>query len=263
MKQLSFILTAFFVIFAYPAQAQERTTRDDLKSVFAEFGTAGTFVLYDIGKKRLTLVNEVRAETRKIPASTFKIANSLIALETAVIDDENQLIPYGGMPQPFKSWERDMSMRKAIRVSNVPIYQELARRIGFENYGKRLKRLRYGNAEVGQDIETFWLKGPLKISAIEQARFLASLAKQKLPLSKRSQTVVRDILRLERKGSSVLFGKTGWTVTPNPQLGWFVGWVENERGIFSFALNIDMNSRRDAKKRKALAKVLLKRLAVY
>jgi len=67
-----------------------------------------------------------------VPASTFKIANTIIALETGVVKDENEIIPYGG--RPFKHWEKDMSMREAIALSAVPIYQELARRIGLERY---------------------------------------------------------------------------------------------------------------------------------
>src|SRR5262249_8834098 len=108
------------------------TERTDLEAVFAENSVAGTFVLYDLGADHLTLVNGGRAKTRFVPASTFKIANNIIALETGVVKDENEIIPYGG--RPFKHWEKDMSMREAIALSAVPIYQELARRIGLERY---------------------------------------------------------------------------------------------------------------------------------
>jgi Penicillin binding protein transpeptidase domain len=108
------------------------TERADLEAVFAENGVAGTFVLYDVATDHLTLINAKRAERRFVPASTFKIANTIIALEIGVVKDENEIIPYGGQPQPFKTWEKDMSMREAIALSAVPIYQELARRIGLE-----------------------------------------------------------------------------------------------------------------------------------
>src|SRR5262245_49877223 len=88
------------------------TERTDLEAVFAENSVAGTFVLYDVGADHLTLVNGGRAKTRFVPASTFKIANTIIALETGVVKDENEIIPYGGRPQPFKHWEKDMSMRE-------------------------------------------------------------------------------------------------------------------------------------------------------
>jgi beta-lactamase class D len=73
-----------------------------------------------------------------------------------------------------------MSMREAIGASAVPIYQELARRIGLERYQQWLARLGFGNRQTGAALETFWLDGPRQISAIEQARFVANLAQGKL-----------------------------------------------------------------------------------
>src|SRR5262249_49824709 len=96
------------------------TERADLEAVFAENGVAGTFVLYDVGADHLTLVNGKRAETRFVPASTFKVANTIIALETGVVKDENEIIPFGGQPQPFKAWEKDMSMRRPQNISPIP-----------------------------------------------------------------------------------------------------------------------------------------------
>ena len=237
--------------------------RPDLAAVFAEQGTPGTFVLYDASAGRLTVVDRTRAARRYVPASTFKIANSLIALETGAVKDEREVIPYGGKPQPFPQWERDMDMRDAIRVSNVPVYQEIARRIGRERMKAQLDRLGYGNRRIGTVVDRFWLDGPLRISALEQARFVARLAQGKLPLSERSQRVVRDILRLEEKDGAALFGKTGWASGPTPpQIGWWVGWVEREGRVYSFALNIDMASADDTPKRNAIGRSLLARLGV-
>src|SRR5262245_33944791 len=156
------------------------TERTDLEAVFAENSVAGTFVLYDVGADHLTLVNGGRAKTRFVPASTFKIANTIIALETGVVKDENEIIPYGGRPQPFKHWEKDMSMREAIALSAVPIYQELARRIGLERYREWLARLDFGNRQIGTVVDTFWLDGPLEISALEDTRCVARLALARL-----------------------------------------------------------------------------------
>src|SRR4029453_8309592 len=114
------------------------TQRADLEAVFTEKGGAGTFALYDVD--HLTLIKAERAQTRPVPAPAFKIANTIVALETGVVKDENEIIPYGGRTQPFKTWEKDMSMREAITLSAVPIYQELARRIGLERYGEWLPR---------------------------------------------------------------------------------------------------------------------------
>jgi beta-lactamase class D len=220
--------------------ASGSTERGDLDAVFTENGVVGTFVLYDVASDHLTLVNARRAETRLIPASTFKIANTVIALETGVVKDENEIIPYGGKPQPFKQWEKDMSMREAIALSAVPIYQELARRIGLERYQTWLARLDFGNRQTGSVVDTFWLDGPLEISAIEEARFVARLAQQKLDATPRSQAIARDIIRLESRDDKVLYGKTGWRFSSTQNLGWWTGWVERDGKIVAFSLNIDM-----------------------
>lgn len=260
------IITSLFIaiiIFVNPVHATEITVRDDLLSLFDKYKTSGTFALYAPAEDRLTLVNPKRATTRMIPASTFKIANSLIALETGAIADENEIIPYDGTPQPIKTWEKDMPLKQAFKVSNVPVYQGLARRIGTDAYNIWLDRLGYGNQAVGDDVTMFWLKGPLKISAIEQAEFLSKLAGSELPFSDRTQQITRDIAKIETKGKRTLFGKTGWTTTPNPDLGWFVGWVESENSNISFALNMDINSRKDVRLREKIAREMLAELGLY
>jgi beta-lactamase class D len=95
-----------------------------------------------------------------VPASTFKIPNSIIALETGVVKDA--IILHGGKPQPFREWKKDMSMREAIALSAVPIYQELARRIGLDRYHEWLLRLYFGNGETGTVVDRFWLNARLK-----------------------------------------------------------------------------------------------------
>jgi len=246
------------ILIAPLAHAQDVQERPDLETVLRQESVSGTFTLYEVGAGRITAVNRARAEQRFVPASTFKIANSLIALETAVVKDESEVIPYGGKPQPFKAWERDMGLRDAIKISNVPIYQELARRVGIERYRFWLERLDYGNREPGTVVDRFWLDGPLAISAVEQVKFIARLAQQQLPLSTRSQSIVTDILRLERRDGAVLYGKTGW----QSPIGWWVGWVERSGKVSAFALNIDMASSQDAPKRLSVGKALLAKLKV-
>lgn len=243
--------------------AQNTVIHDDKSEIFNEYKTKGTFVLFDVGRNALYLVNSTRAHQPFIPASTFKIANSLIALDTGVIKDEHEVIPYGGGRVFIQSWAEDMPLGRAFAISNVPVYQELARRIGLENYRAWLDKLGYGNANPGQDVETFWLRGPLEISAIDQVKFLAKLAKRQLPISERAQSIVANISLLDTKNGKTLHGKTGWTTTPHPDIGWFVGWVQDGEDVYTFALNIDMASREDAKKRRPIAEQLLAVFGVY
>ena len=241
------------------ATARESITRDDLAPVFDELGVVGTFVAFDETSSRFIQVHAARAQQPYIPASTFKIPNTVIAFETGVVKSPEEVFRYDGKPRAVKAWERDMTLREAIAVSNVPVYQEIARRVGAAQYVTWLDRLEYGNRRIGGPIDEFWLKGPLEITATGQAFFLLIFARGQHRASARSQAMVRDMIRLEAKGSHLLFGKTGW----DGRIGWWVGWVEDGSRVTPFALNIDMPSVDMAPKRIALGKALLARLGVY
>lgn len=244
------------------ARDEQVEVREDLEAVFREAGLTGCFALYDPTKARLVLVNRKRAEQRLVPASTYKIPHSLIALETGVVRSPEEILPYGGKPAFVKAWERDMSLREAIRLSNVPIYQGIARRIGRERMQSWVDRLGYGNRRLGKVVDQFWLVGPLQISAVEQVRFLARLARAELPASRQNQEIVRDILRIEATPDYELFAKTGWAMDLQPQVGWWVGWVEKGSRPYAFALNADLSSQADADRRLPLGRELLHRLEV-
>ncbi|MBC8646786.1 MAG: class D beta-lactamase [Thermoanaerobaculia bacterium] len=252
---LTFLAAA--AIARVPVRAASLEERPDLAAVLARHKVSGTFVLYDVAADRIFAADAQRAQRRFRPASTFKIVNSLIALETRAVRDENEVIPYGGKPQPFKHWEKDMGMREAMRASSLPVYQEIARRVGAARMREQLSRLGYGNGATGPDVDQFWLDGSLQVSAIEQVLFLARLARGRLPLSSRSQSIVRDILRLEQTRDAVLYGKTGWIVVNRKDLGWWVGWVERGGKLYTFALNVDLDSFRDAPRRVTIGKDLL------
>jgi len=244
------------------ARAGETLVRDDLAGLFAAEEAVGTIAVFQPATDRLILVDAARAGTRFVPASTFKIANSLIALETGVIADENEIIPYDGRPTWNKAWEKNMPLREAIALSAVPIYQELARRIGLERYRDWLARLDYGNRLPGEVVDRFWLDGPLEISAIEQARFVARLAAGTLPASARNQAIVRDILKIEARDGRTLFAKTGWK-TGNRPIGWWTGWVEGGGAITAFSLNIDMTKMEMAPKRLTIGRAVLAALGAW
>ena len=265
-RAIVFLLLCLLCLASMPltvSHAMRITETRDLETLFDKYDVEGAFVLYDVEANTFLQSNRKRADERRFPASTFKIANSLIALETGVVADADEIIPYGGKPQPIRAWQRDMSMRDAISISNVPIYQELARRIGLETYASWLEKLDYGNRQVGADVERFWLDGPLAISPMEHVLFIARLAGGALPASHDHQQTVRDLVFLESNDRGRLYGKSGWSLAADPQIGWWVGWVERGDAIFAFALTIDMTSRADAGKREALARDLLRALDIY
>lgn len=257
-----FSCTTLIFLMVGQAYALDTETSRELDKVFSDADINGTFVLYDVTANRLVVHAPLRAKKRFIPASTFKIPNSLIGLSTGAVGSVDEIIPYGGKPQPIKAWEADMGLRDAITISNVPVYQELARRIGLEHMREELLQIPYGNNDTGNKVDRFWLDGPLKISAVEQTVFLARLAQGDLPFHSEIQHSVREIILLEQENDHVLYGKTGWTTTPTPDIGWWVGWVVKENRIYSFAINIDMPNRTDIAKRVEVGKACLKALGL-
>jgi len=259
MKRL---ITAFVMLLTVQAHAADWENNPAVSELFKAAGVTGTFVLYDVSRQMFIGHDQARAATRFIPASTFKIPNSLIGLATGAVESVDEVLPYGGKPQRFKFWEQDMGLRDAIRISNVPIYQELARRIGLERMRENVIKLDYGNKEIGNTVDDFWLVGPLRISAIEQTRFLARLAQDELPFAADIQQTVREIVRMEQGDNWALYAKTGWGGDTSPEIGWWVGWAKKEGRVYVFALNVDVYQASDADKRIPLGKASLQALGV-
>lgn len=226
-----------------------------LDEPFRKAGVEGVTVVYDLRTGRTVTNDPVRAKTRFVPASTFKIMNSLIAFETGVAADENEFMKWDGVKRRVESWNRDMTLRDAMRVSAVWYYQEIARRIGAGRMQEWIDRTGYGNREIGSKIDQFWLEGPLRISPVEQIDFLVRLYRDELPFSKRSMKRVRDIVPAE----GAIRGKTGWADSYDPDIGWYVGWMEADGTTYFFATNVDMpGGNRDAAKRIPITKEVLR-----
>jgi len=262
-RAFAFWLVCSACLAVSPVHALEWVESPRIAMLFRDAQVTGTFVLYDIEARRLIGHDETRARKRYVPASTYKVPHSLIGLASGAVRSVDEALPYGGKPQPFDAWEKDMGLREAIALSAVPIYQELARRIGPERMQTHITGLDYGNARIGSVVDRFWLDGPLAISAVEQTQFLARLAQGALPYSAAQQQAVREIVLLETKGDARLYGKTGWQNAPDPGVGWWVGWVEKGGRVHPFALNLDIRSAADAQKRLDIGKAALRELGLY
>lgn len=236
----------------------------DLKKYFDEYNVKGSFVMYNLSEDSYFYFDSARCYRRFIPASTFKIPNSIIGLETGVIKDENFVIPWDSVVRQIDSWNHDMDLKTAIKVSCVPYYQELARRVGEAKMQEMLSKLKFGNNDISGGIDMFWLDGGLRISQFEQIDFLKRLYEEQLPVSKRTTGIVKKIIILDDTKEYVLRGKTGWGVEDSLDIGWLVGWVEKDGKAYFYATN--MESRFDNKKfpesRKKITEAILKALGI-
>jgi beta-lactamase class D len=221
---------------------QRSEIREDLAKRFADEGTRGTFVGYKTDEYLIIASDKDRSGQAMLPASTFKIPNSLIALETGVVGDpDKDVFKWDGVTRSIEPWNRDHTLRSAIAASVVPVYQEIARRIGAGRMQKYLDLFEYGNRDIGGGIDQFWLTGSLRIDPMQQIDFVDRLRRGVLPVSKRSQDLVRDILPVTKVGDAVIRAKSGLLGAElgKPSLGWMVGWAENGGATTVFALNMD------------------------
>lgn len=236
------------LLFPRPATAGDAA----LAALFAQKGVEGTLVLSSLKSGRRIVHNDERANRRFPVASTFKILNTLIALEERVARGKDHLIRWDGRRHDLADWNRDQTLESAFRVSCVWYYQELARRIGADKYRDYLNRSGYGKLREPFDTTTFWLDGSLEISAREQADFLRKLCLRKLPFSDSSYATLREIMVAEKTPEFTIYAKTGWASSANPQIGWYVGYIETPDDVRFFALNMDLRSETDLALRKQL-----------
>lgn len=242
----------------------------DLKPFFK--GVDGCFVLYDQKAGRYTRHNEARCRERFSPKSTFKIPNSLVGLEAGVIRDAGFVIPWdkaqyppdGWDTEPFVHWKRDHDLRSAFKYSVVWYYRELAKRVGPERMHRLVASLDYGNGDTSGDVTRFWLNETLKISADEQVEFLKKFYAYRLPVSRRSTDIVKEIMVQERAADYTLSAKTGGG--PRAEgvvIGWYVGYVETRGNVYFFAMNMDGPSYLSIRDRRLqLTRQVLARLGV-
>lgn len=265
MQAIKLLSVIFAFVLSSAANATQWQDNKAITALFDKEGVTGTFVIYDVSANKLIGHNQQRAETRFIPASTFKFPNSLIGLSVGAVKNLDEIFPYDGKQHWLKAWEKDMNLREAFKLSCVPIYQEIARRVGLQRMQAEITKLDYGNKQIGTKVDEFWLEGPLKISAVEQTQFLAKLAQKTLPFSKEVQEEVHEIARLDQGSDWVLYAKTGWTgrdTKTKKGIGWWVGWVKKDAKFYTFALNIDMPAMADGAKRIEIGRASLKEVGV-
>lgn len=211
-----------------------------LAAVLDITGFRGTVVVYDLRRNRMQATHPALVDAARIPASTFKIVNSLIALETGVVTDERTVICWDSVVRPRVELNRDLDLATGFRLSAVPHFRALARAIGYGRMQHFVGTLNYGNRNIAGGIDQFWLTGDLRISPREQIDFLMRLYRDELPVSRQAMATVRRIMEVERSDGFMVRAKTGWAVLPNDhEVGWWVGWVERGSDVYFFASMIE------------------------
>ena len=235
---ITLALTAFIGLSFMACSPNNVTVENSYQKYFDENKVTGTFGLFDNGTGQFTIYNLSRfKDSAYLPASTFKIVNSLIGLETGKIFDEKMVIKWDGVVREREELNKDMNMEEAFKVSSVPYYQEVARRIGRDTMQRWIDTLQYGNKTIGSAVDSFWLNNAIKISPDEQLGLVKRLYFQQLPFQKRTQDIVKKVMMQEENSLYKLAYKTGWGFDEKgANIGWIVGWIEENRHPYFFVL---------------------------
>lgn len=211
----------------------------EVAELFAEHNVVGTLVVASADQQSVYVHNPLRSTERFAPASTFKIPNTLIALDAGIVTSKDSTFAWDGTDRGVLNWNRDQTLASAFKFSCVWCYQEIARKAGTRRYRDMLARMAYGNQSAGGAVDMFWLNGELTISAVEQIEFLRKLVRRDLPFRDEHFDTLRDIMLVEKKDNHAVYAKSGWSGSgTKPQVGWYVGYVETGSGTWLFALNM-------------------------
>lgn len=231
-------LVIFILLYSTMTSAQV-----DMVTPFKKCQVKGSTTIYDYRNKKWILSDSIDTNTETLPASTFKVINLLIALETGVIKDENETVKwvghqdttlYGNRPEIYK----DMTVRQAFEVSAGWVFVELAKKIGKERYSQFLKECRYGNGNLSEKGTDFWNFGAFAVSPKNQVEFLVRMYENKLPFAKRNIDILKKVMITEKTENYTLRSKTGWTRVNGNDTGWWIGYVERKDNVYFFATRI-------------------------
>lgn len=217
--------------------------KPEFQTLIDSANVEGSVLIHDLNNDGYYSNDFNWAEIARLPASTFKIPNSIIALELGVVDrkiiDNEKIFKWNGQDRFLKAWEQDLTLKKAYHYSCMPCYQEIARKIGTGRMNQYLDKLKFGEMVVNNEtLDQFWLVSDSTISQFQQIDFLKRLYLSELPVSKVTIDAMKNMMVVKATNEYTISAKTGLSVRLDKYNGWYVGYVETIGNVFFFATNI-------------------------
>jgi len=199
------------------------------------------------------LHQEGRCDQRLTPASTFKVALSLMGYDAGYLTDAHHpALPYrDSYAASDPAWKTTVDPSSWITNSVVWYSQQLTIWLGAERLQHYLARFGYGNQDLSGNpgmndgLTQAWLDSSLRISPLEQVAFLHRLIARQLGVTARAYDMTARITAVGKLSNGWdVHGKggTGFQVKPDRvepdlehQIGWFVGWATKGNRSVAFA----------------------------
>lgn len=246
--RLNLLIAIMAIVSSCTIQPAKKDLPPNFQPFFEEYGVQGCFLLYDLKNDLYQIYNSHRCEEGFLPASTFKILNALIALETGVVTGDTTVIPWDGVVRTVDEWNRDHTLASAIQYSAVPYFQEVARRIGPERMKEYVDDSDFGRLDITKEtIDRFWLWGDSRITPWEQMNFIIHFFDNQLPFSRENINLVKKMIILKQTDKWIFRGKTGMTVQDGKNIGWLVGYHEENGNAWLYVCNVESGQENSAK----------------
>lgn len=180
---------------------------------------------------------------RVTPASTFKIAISLMGYDSGFLKDEHTpTLPFReGYLDWRDNWKEATDPRKWMKDSVVWYSQQVTLSLGKEGFARYVTKFKYGNADVSGDAKNdgltlSWIASSLAISPLEQLAFLGKVVKRQLGVSQHAYDMTAALTQFgPLPGGWNVNGKTGAAAG----FGWYVGWASHGTRTLVFARLIE------------------------
>jgi len=189
-----------------------------------------------------SLKQEGACNQRVTPASTFKIAISLMGYDSGFLVNEHvPALPFHkGYPDWNPSWRVTTDPTSWIKNSVVWFSQQVTGSLGVGRFQQYVSEFHYGNEDVSGDpqkrdgLTQAWLSSSLQISPLEQLLFLRKVVQRQLPVNARAYDMTSRITAIGvLQNGWEIHGKTGTgfprtadgSLDMNHAYGWFVGWA--------------------------------------
>ncbi len=248
----------FGLVIIWILSAKLYALENDIERIYSANNVDGSILIESLDGT-LTYQYNVNDSESFVPASTFKIPNTLIILEEGLIQAPSDVIPWDGVEREYAAWNKDQTLKTAFQHSCVWCYQRYAKRLGDQRYHEYLRAFDYGNQLTGNDVTRFWLDGDLRVSVEDQISFLRKLYAGNLPIQKQHIETLKSIMQSESNSTTKIWSKTGWSGKD----GWYVGYLVHNEKTWFFANHIEIHQRSDLALRKKLTQDVFRALNIF
>ena len=199
------------------------------------------------------VVQQGDCNERVTPASTFKIAISLMGFDSGFLKDATTpTLPFraGYLDWGGAEWRQPTDPSRWIKYSVVWFSQQVTQSLGQARFQQYVTSFQYGNQDVSGDpgkhngLTRAWIGSSLKISPLEEVTFLEKLVNRQLPVTPHAFDMTSQITQISQLPDGWdIHGKTGTGFPHQPDgsddqahgYGWFVGWAVKGPKTYVFA----------------------------